>query len=101
MEALHRLADTLDDAATAVTAAATSIDGQGGPALLGGDSPGRVGDIGRQLQALWTAALCARRGEADRLGAELTDTADALRRAAGSYAAADTAARDRLIRGGP
>jgi hypothetical protein len=97
MDELHRLAARLDSSASAIEAGAAGLDElKDTPQFFGGDAPGRVGDLGRELHAQWTAAVYARRREARRAAERLTDLAAGLRSAADSYAAADAAARERL-----
>ena len=50
-----------------------------------GDGPGRLGELGRDLHGMWSAALAAREREAAGHGARLTDLAGALRQAAAGY----------------
>ncbi len=58
---------------------------QPGPGAFGGDGPGRLGELGRDLYGAWQAAIAAREREAAGHGARLTDLAAALRRSAEGY----------------
>ncbi|OLB78528.1 MAG: hypothetical protein AUI14_12925 [Actinobacteria bacterium 13_2_20CM_2_71_6] len=66
-----------------------------GPAAFGGDGPGRLGELGRDLHAAWGAALAAREREAAGHGARLTDLAGALRQAAAGYREVEDGAQRR------
>ncbi len=93
----------IDEVATRVSAAADAVTGAGarlglvgpGPAAFGGDGPGGLGELGRDLHALWGAALAAREREAAGHGARLTDLAGALSVAAQGYRDAEAGAHHR------
>jgi hypothetical protein len=102
MEELHRLAARLDAAGTAVTAAASGLHGLSEAAqAFGGDAPGRIGDLGRQVHAQWTTACSSRVAEAERAAGRLADLAVGLRFVADSYGAVDADAAGRLGREEP
>jgi Excreted virulence factor EspC, type VII ESX diderm len=83
----------IDEVAGRVSAVADEVSGaasrlglaQPGPAGFAGDGPGRLGELGRDLHGVWSAALAAREREAAGHGARLTDLAGALRQAAAGY----------------
>jgi hypothetical protein len=83
----------IDDVANRLSVLAREVTGaaprlglvQPGPAAFGGDTPGRLGELGRDLHGVWGAALAAREREAAGHGARLTDLAGGLRRAAEGY----------------
>jgi hypothetical protein len=79
-----------------VTGAASRL-GLAAPAAgaFGGDGPGRLGELGRDLHGTWSVALAAREREAAGHGARLTDLAGALRQAAAGYRAVEDAAHRR------
>ncbi|MEV0713479.1 hypothetical protein [Asanoa sp. NPDC050611] len=56
------------------------------PAAFGGDLPGRLGTLGRELYARWSGELAEHDRAAGALAARLTDTAATLRSAGGGYA---------------
>ena len=93
----------IDDVATRVSATADEVTGASarlglvgpGPAAFGGDGPGSLGELGRDLQVLWSGGLAAREREAAAHGARLTDLAGALRVAARGYRDAEDAAHHR------
>jgi hypothetical protein len=67
-----------------------------GAEAFGGDSPGRFGELGRELHRICQAALDAREREARAHGLRLCGAADAVGRATAGYEAADDAARRRF-----
>lgn len=71
------------------TAGATLRRDDPGPAAFASAVPGRIGDLGRSLHTLWSAALAAREREAAAHGARLAALAAALGTAAGNYRDAD------------
>jgi len=93
----------IDEVAARVTRVADEVTGAAsrlglaapGPHAFGGDAPGRLGELGRDLHSLWSAALAAREREAAGHGARLTDLAGALRQAAAGYREAEDAAHRR------
>lgn len=83
---IDRVADRVAATADEVSGAASRLGlVQPGPAGFGGDGPGQLGALGRDLHGLWSAALAAREREAAGHGARLTDLAGALRQAADGY----------------
>jgi hypothetical protein len=66
-----------------------------GAAAFGGDGPGVLGDLGRDLHHQWQSALDARAREAAAHGARLDDAAHVVSRASASYADTDDTARGR------
>ncbi|GAB2929428.1 hypothetical protein GCM10027280_16180 [Micromonospora polyrhachis] len=97
MDSLRDLADRLDEAATALdTAARTLATVAPDPIVLGADTPGWPGAVGRALHHQWSAATAARSSEAARVASHLADVAASVRVAAAGYADADAAARRRL-----
>jgi hypothetical protein len=96
MDSLADLATRLDDAAAVLGGAGKRLTGPGPHgAAFGADAPGRMGELGRALQAEWERALGARAREAAVTAARLADAAQTLRVVAGGYADADDAARER------
>ncbi len=71
-----------------------------GAATFGGDGPGVLGELGRDLHHHWQRALDARAREAAAHGARLDDAADVVARAAADYADTDDTARGRRTGGG-
>jgi hypothetical protein len=97
MESLPDLAARLDAAANRVAGARAVLDGLAVDApAFAADAPGRLGEIGRVLQAQWAAALAARSREAAAAGGRLEDAAQAVRIVAGGYREADRSAARRL-----
>ncbi len=90
------LAQRVGSVADEVTGAAARLGlADPGARAFGTDLPGRLGDLARELQATWSAALAAREREAAGHGARLTDLAGALRRAADGYREAEQGAHQR------
>jgi hypothetical protein len=93
----------IDDLAMRIGALGDEVSGSAGalsrtdpgPAAFGGDTPGRLGELGRALHDGLGAALAAREREAAATGARLADLAGALRIAAGGYRDVEDAARRR------
>ena len=93
----------IDEVAGRVSVAADELTGTslrlglvGPPATaFAGDGPGRLGELGRDLHAVWDAALAAREREVAAHAARLTDLAAALRMAADGYREADAAGHRR------
>ncbi|HLV58623.1 MAG TPA: hypothetical protein VKY81_07105 [Natronosporangium sp.] len=92
METLWRLADRLDEAATAVGAARLSELDPGHPSGGGAGAPAEVATALRRQVA---AALQARGEEAAALANGLGDLAARVRTAAGRYRAVEEAVRSR------
>jgi hypothetical protein len=93
---IGQLADRLDRAADRMAAAAGALaDVDPGAGAFGGDSPGRLGELGRALHQRLSTALTARTREAAAHAARLADSADALRITAERYRDAERAARSR------
>lgn len=95
MEALHRLADQLDEAA-AVLAGARPDEHDPGSAW--GEHPGAPGEVAAALQRQLGAALHSRTREAAAAATRLGGLAAELRVAAASYTAVDDSARSRSRR---
>ncbi len=66
-----------------------------GAAAFGGDGPGVLGELGRDLHRHWQRALDARAREAAAHGARLEDAADVVARAVAGYVDTDDTARGR------
>ncbi|MFB9237036.1 type VII secretion target [Plantactinospora siamensis] len=97
MDSLHTVSRRLAEEADRLAEAAAELRSGAGipPAALAGGVPGRLGTLGRDLQAHWAAAVDARAREAAAAAEELTGTAAAVRKAASGYADTDHAARQR------
>ena len=91
-ELAHRVSAVADEVAGA--AARLGLTDPGARAF-GGDGPGHLGELSRQLYATWSAGLASREREAAACGARLTDLAAALRTAAEGYRDAERAAHQR------
>ena len=93
----------IDELAGRISAVADEVSGASarigltdpGARAFGGDGPGRLGELGRDLHSTWTGALAAREREAASHGARLTDLAGALSQAAGAYHDVEDAAHRR------
>lgn len=91
-ELAHRVAAEAD----AVTDAAARLGRcDPGPRAFGTDAPGSLGELSRDLHALWSGALGAREREAAAHGARLTELAGALRQSAQGYRDAEDGAHQR------
>ncbi|MEV4533220.1 hypothetical protein AB0J82_05245 [Asanoa sp. NPDC049518] len=88
----------LDDLAVHLGGWSTAADP--GPGAFGGDLPGRLGELGRELHGRWSAALSDRGDTAATLAARLTDTAATLRTARGGYADTEGDAARRTTQAG-
>lgn len=87
MDSLRDLAARVEAAGATVSAAGGALAGlDPGPAAFGADVPGRFGELGAALHALWIESIVARSREAAAAGARLADAGEALRTAAVSYA---------------
>jgi hypothetical protein len=83
---IDQVADRLDALADEVSGAASRIGlVQPSAAAFAGAAAGRLGELGRDLHASWSAALAGREREAAGHGARLTDLAEALGQAADGY----------------
>jgi len=85
MEALHRLATRLDEAAAPLAGARPDELDPGPVATWGDGNAGTLGEVVGALGASLTAALHARGREMSGAAAELTRLADSLRLAGGGY----------------
>jgi hypothetical protein len=85
MEALHRLAGRLDEAAAPLAGARPDELDPGPVAAWGDRNAGALGEVVEALGGSLTAALHARGREMSGAAAELTRLADALRLAGGGY----------------
>ncbi|GIF74090.1 hypothetical protein [Asanoa siamensis] len=84
---LGRVARDLDELAAGLGGGLAAVDP--GPGAFGADLPGRLGVLGRDLHARWSAEVGERARTVDALAARLTDTAATLRTAGGGYAGAE------------
>ncbi len=94
---MYRLADRLDEAAAALTAARPE---EHEPVGAFDDRPGAPGELTAALQRQLGATLHARGREATAAAARLGDLAVQVRQAAAGYSAADDSARERAARVG-
>jgi len=86
----------LRDAGAELTEASARMAGHDpGPAGFGGDGPGALGEVGRDLYRYWQLGLDARAREASAHGARLDDLAGTLSAAGSGYASAEDSARQR------
>ncbi|MDG6100695.1 hypothetical protein Daura_02870 [Dactylosporangium aurantiacum] len=93
---LDDLAGRLDAAGDELAGASTTMAlADPGSRAFGGDAPGAPGELGRALHRTLTTALTARAREASAHGIRLSETAEALRRAAQDYRTVDDDARHR------
>ena len=94
--ALARVADRLAAAGAALVRSAGALPGlDPGPAVLGADAVGRLGELGRDLHHAVVAALTDRAREAARHADRLAATADLVTGAARGYAAVEESAAAR------
>jgi hypothetical protein len=91
-EVAGRVASVADEVSGAAARLGLAEPGASG---FGGDGPGRLGELGRDLHGAWSAALAAREREAAGHGARLTDLAGALRQAAAGYREVEDSAHRR------
>ncbi|MFY1697362.1 MULTISPECIES: hypothetical protein [unclassified Solwaraspora] len=84
---LTRCADQLAETARRLPDLDSAVD-----AVLGGDAPGRLGELTATLVGHWHAATAQRAAEAAEAARRLTDTAAALRAVAQAYRDIDTQA---------
>ncbi len=97
------ISETLSAAVAALRRAGETLTAAGGrvgaldpgAATFGGDGPGVLGALGRDLHHHWQHALDARAREAAAHGARLDDAADVVARVAADYADTDETARGR------
>ncbi|HEX6500406.1 MAG TPA: hypothetical protein VF054_15455 [Micromonosporaceae bacterium] len=96
MTSLDELAQRADTAGAALAEASATLGRlDPGARSFGGDGPGRLGELGRALHAVFATALDAREREAAAHGARLADVASALRLVTAGYRDVDDAAHDR------
>lgn len=93
LDELARRADAAGAALADASAALGRLDP--GARSFGGDGPGRLGELGRGLHAVFATALDAREREAAAHGARLAEMARALRLVTAGYVDVDETARDR------
>ncbi|WP_432984907.1 hypothetical protein [Dactylosporangium sp. CA-233914] len=91
---LEELARRLEEAGDELAGASTTLNiVDPGARVLGADSDGALGQLGRDLHRLLAAALTSRGREASAHGARLAETAHAVRRVAAEYRSAEEDSR--------